>query len=123
MRSLALPWTAHLIDAGKARDFKDLYSGPAPLDYRLARCGHLWAGAAKEESMLRDVTDLRGYAIRATDGVIGHVDDVYFDDQNWGIRYLVVNTGNWLSGRKVLISPIALGHAGWMARQLPVAMT
>jgi hypothetical protein len=73
--------------------------------------------------MLRNVTDLRGYAIRATDGVIGHVDDVYFDDQNWGMRYLVVKTGNWLSGRKVLISPIALGHAGWMARQLPVAMT
>jgi hypothetical protein len=73
--------------------------------------------------MLRNVKDLRGYAIRATDGVIGHVDDVYFDDEKWGIRYLVVNTGNWLSGRKVLISPIALGHAGWMARQLPVAMT
>ena len=35
----------------------------------------------------------------------------------------VVSTGSWLSSRKVLISPIALGHAGWMARQLPVALT
>ena len=73
--------------------------------------------------MLRNVKDLRGYAIRATDGVIGKVDDFYFDDEDWGIRYLVVDTGSWLSRRKVLISPIAVGHAGWMARRLPVALT
>jgi sporulation protein YlmC with PRC-barrel domain len=73
--------------------------------------------------MLRNVKDLRGYAIRGTDGVIGRVDDFYFDDENWGIRYLVVNTGSWLSGRRVLISPIALGHPGWMPRQLAVALT
>jgi hypothetical protein len=74
----------------------------------------------KEKAMLRNVKDLRGYAIRATDGVIGRVDDFYFDDDDWGIRYLVVDTGSWLSGRKVLISPLAVGHAGWMARRLPV---
>lgn len=73
--------------------------------------------------MLRNVKDLRGYAIRATDGIIGNVDDIYFDDESWAIRYLVVDTGNWLPGRKVLISPIALGHAGWMGRHLPVALT
>jgi PRC-barrel domain protein len=73
--------------------------------------------------MLRKLQDLRGYAIRATDGLIGKVDDFYFDDEDWGIRYLVVDTGNWLSRRKVLISPIVLGHAGWMARQLPVSLT
>jgi sporulation protein YlmC with PRC-barrel domain len=73
--------------------------------------------------MLRNVKDLLGYAIRATDGIIGKVDDFYFDDEDWGVRYLVVETGTWLSGRKVLISPIALGHAGWMARRLPVALT
>ena len=73
--------------------------------------------------MLRSLKDLRGYAIRASDGVIGKVDDFYFDDDTWAIRYLVVDTGTWLSGKKVLISPIALGHAGWMGRQLPVALT
>jgi sporulation protein YlmC with PRC-barrel domain len=73
--------------------------------------------------MLRNVKDLRGYRIRASDGVIGKVDDFYFDDDTWAIRYLVVDTGTWLSGRKVLISPIALGHANWMGRQLPVALT
>jgi hypothetical protein len=73
--------------------------------------------------MLRNVKDLRGYALRATDGVIGRVEDFYFDDEDWGIRYLVVNTGSWLSDRRVLISPIAVGHAGWMAKRLPVALT
>ena len=73
--------------------------------------------------MLRNVKDLRGFALSATDGVIGKVDDLYFDDEDWGIRYLVVNTGSWLSNRKVLISPIAVGHAGWMAKRLPVDLT
>ena len=73
--------------------------------------------------MMRNVNDLRGYAIRATDGVIGTVDDFYFDDQDWGVRYLVVDTGNWLSGRKVLISPLALGLPDWMIRELPVSLT
>ena len=64
--------------------------------------------------MLRNVKDLRGYAIRGTDGVIGKVDDFYFDDEDWFIRYLVVNTGSWLSGRKVLISPSPSATlAGW----------
>jgi sporulation protein YlmC with PRC-barrel domain len=73
--------------------------------------------------MLLSAKGLRGYAIRAIDGLIGTVDDLYVDDESWSIRYLVVRTGNWLSGRKVLISPISVGHAGWMARQLPVALT
>ena len=45
------------------------------------------------QPMLRNVNDLRGYANRASDGVIGTVDDFYFDDEDWGIRYLVVGTG------------------------------
>ena len=73
--------------------------------------------------MLRNVKDLRGYAIRATDGVIGDVDDFYFDDEDWAIRYLVVDTGSWLSGRKVLVSPLAIGHPDWLARFLPVSLT
>ena len=73
--------------------------------------------------MMRNVKDLRGYAIRATDGVIGTVDDFYFDDEEWNIRYLVVDTGKWLSGRKVLISPSAIGSPDWMLQELPVALT
>jgi hypothetical protein len=73
--------------------------------------------------MLLSAKGLRGYAIRAIDGPIGPVEDLYVDDESWSIRYFVVRTGNWLSGRKVLISPTSVGHAGWMARQLPVALT
>ena len=73
--------------------------------------------------MLRNVKNLESYAIRATDGIIGHVKDFYFDDEAWVIRYLVVDTGTWLSSRKVLISPIAIGHPDWTERVLPVSIT
>ena len=73
--------------------------------------------------MLRNVNNLRGFAIHATDGEIGEVDDLYFDDENWTVRYLIVDTGGWLAGRKVLISPYALGVPNWEGRQLPVKLT
>jgi sporulation protein YlmC with PRC-barrel domain len=73
--------------------------------------------------MMRNVRDLRGYAIRATDGDIGTVADFYFDDEDWAIRYLVVDTGTWLSGRKVLISPAAIGSPDWMIQELPVSLS
>jgi hypothetical protein len=67
--------------------------------------------------------DLEGYTIGATDGVIGHVKDFYFDDQAWVIRYLVVETGEWLSSRRVLISPIAINQPNWSEKSFPVAIT
>jgi sporulation protein YlmC with PRC-barrel domain len=73
--------------------------------------------------VLRSVDDLQGRDIRATDGEIGSIDQFFFDDETWTIRYLVVDTGNWLSGRKVLISPIALGHTDWAAEGLSVSLT
>ena len=54
--------------------------------------------------MLRTTKDLEHYAIGATDGDIGRVKDFYFDDDAWVVRYLVVDTGAWLLGRRVLIS-------------------
>jgi|ERR1022692_1124059 hypothetical protein len=73
--------------------------------------------------MLRSMKDLEDYAIGATDGTIGHVKDLYFDDEAWVIRYLVVDTGTWLSSRKVLISPIAIDHPNWADKVLPVSIT
>jgi hypothetical protein len=58
--------------------------------------------------MLRRFTDLRRYTIGASDGDLGSVEDAYFDDQLWTVRYLVVDTGTWLSSRKVLVSPAAV---------------
>jgi sporulation protein YlmC with PRC-barrel domain len=59
--------------------------------------------------MLNKVKSLNGYSIQNTnDETIGKVKDIYFDDRRWTVRYLVANTGKWLTGRKVLLSPYAL---------------
>lgn len=71
----------------------------------------------------RSAKDLLGYAIHATDGDIGTVCDLYFDDERWAIRYLVVDTGGWLTGRKVLISPRAVRECHWDDKILPVSLT
>ena len=73
--------------------------------------------------MLRSSQDLTHFAIDATDGSIGRVTDLYFDDDAWVVRYLVVETGSWLDSRKVLISPIAIHDPNWLQRTLPVSIT
>jgi hypothetical protein len=59
--------------------------------------------------MLSKAKTLKGYKMDSLDGEIGKVKEFYFDDRHWTIRYLVADTGNWLTGRQVLISPYALG--------------
>lgn len=59
--------------------------------------------------MLQNTKDLYGHKLAALDGEIGHVKDFYFDDKIWVIRYLVADTGSWLTGRLVLLSPHAFG--------------
>src|ERR1700723_1471874 len=73
--------------------------------------------------MLRSIRDMEHYSIGATDGVIGKVQDFYFDDEAWGIRYLVVETDAWLSHRKVLISPFSIGQPDWSKKIFPVSIT
>jgi sporulation protein YlmC with PRC-barrel domain len=57
--------------------------------------------------MLQSIKQLYGIKLGASDGDIGHVKDLYFDDQDWTVRYVVADTGDWLPGREVLISPHA----------------
>ena len=59
--------------------------------------------------MLNKAKTLTGYKLNSRDGEIGKVKEFYFDDHFWTIRYLVADTGDWLTGRQVLISPYALG--------------
>lgn len=73
--------------------------------------------------MKRSIKSLIGYAMRGTNGDIGKVDDFYFDDETWTIRYLIVKTGNWLSERKVLISTTALQQPDWQKKEFPVKLT
>jgi uncharacterized protein YrrD len=57
--------------------------------------------------MLRSIKQLYGKKLGSSDGEIGHVKDFYFNDRQWAIRYVVADTGSWLTGRLVLISPHA----------------
>ncbi len=59
--------------------------------------------------MLRSLKSIRGFKLAATDGEIGKVREVYFDDHSWTVRYFVVETGGWFTGRDVLITPRSLG--------------
>jgi len=72
---------------------------------------------------LRRTRDLTDYTIAAIDTDIGTIYDFYFDDEHWTIRYIVVATGVILTGRKVLISPMAVRDAGWSPLHLYVNLT
>jgi hypothetical protein len=73
--------------------------------------------------MLRSTKQLYGEKLGASDGEIGHVKDFYFDDQSWTVRYVVVDTGAWLPGRLVLISPHAFGSLPPSGKVLRVNLT
>ncbi len=73
--------------------------------------------------MLQSIKQLYGDKLGASDGEIGHVKDVYFDDQHWAVRYLVADTGEWLRGRQALISPHAFGALYQPGKLLLVNLT
>src|SRR5580698_8515374 len=73
--------------------------------------------------MLQCVKQLYGHQLAASDGEIGHVNNFYFDDQNWAVRYVVADTGSWLPGRQVLLSPYAFGNLDQPGKLLPVNLT
>ena len=73
--------------------------------------------------MLQSIKELYGQKLGASDGEIGHVKDFYFDDQNWVVRYLVADTGSWLPGRQVLISPHAFGSLHQAGKVLRANLT
>jgi hypothetical protein len=73
--------------------------------------------------MLINAAHLKGLVIRAKDGEIGTVDQFYFDDETWAIRYLTVETCGWLGGREVLISPVSVISTDWQGKRLDVELT
>ncbi len=103
------------VEAGRSRRTKVPASPSTAVQARGAQ--------TRSNHALCSMRELEGYAIRATYGLIGHVKDLYFDDQAWVVRYLVVDTGGWLSSRKVLISPFAIGTPDRSGKVLPVAIT
>ncbi|HSM70493.1 MAG TPA: PRC-barrel domain-containing protein [Anaerolineales bacterium] len=73
--------------------------------------------------MLRSLNELIGYDIMAKDGQIGKAHDILFSDEDWEIRYLVVDTGPWILGKKVLISMHAIQQPVWTTESIPVDLT
>ena len=66
---------------------------------------------------------LLGCKLGASDGEIGHVEDFYFEDQRWALRYVIADTGSWLAGRQVLLSPYAFGLIDQSGGCLPIKLT
>lgn len=73
--------------------------------------------------MLRRLGMLKGGTVHALDGDVGIVQDFYFDDDRWTVRYVVVSTGRWLAGRHVLLSIISLLDPDWDRKRVPVRLT
>ncbi len=72
---------------------------------------------------LRSSNAVIGHHIEATDGEIGHLEDLLIDDHTWAIRYLVVNTSNWWSGRRVLVAPHWVRDVSWSEAKVSVDLT
>jgi len=73
--------------------------------------------------MLHKTMELKGFHLEAEDGEIGHVEDFILDDDSWIVRYLIVDTGNWLPGRIVLVSPLWVERIDWQDRKVLVLMS
>jgi len=87
-----------------------------PVPGSLSEMGGAGKGAATKpagDPTLRSMQQVRGYHIQGTDGEIGHVEDFIIDDKTWAIRYLIVNTSNWWTGKAVLVSPQWIERVSW----------
>ncbi len=72
---------------------------------------------------LRSINEVCGYSIEVLDGNIGQVEDFVIDDTNWKLHYIIVDTGNWLPGKKVLISPEWIKQVSWADRTVALDLT
>lgn len=73
--------------------------------------------------MIHNIKELFGNKLASLDGDIGHVKDFYFDDKAWVIRYLVADTGSWLTGQMVLLTPHSFGRVDAATKNLHVQLT
>ncbi|MBN1584478.1 MAG: PRC-barrel domain-containing protein, partial [Anaerolineae bacterium] len=72
---------------------------------------------------LRSAREIIGYHIAATDGEIGHVEDLFIDEDSWNIQYFLVDTSNWLGGRHVLIAIDWIERVGWTDKMVHINLT
>ena len=72
--------------------------------------------------MVHRLSRIRGFHVHATDGPLGHVDD-FIIDESWQLRYLVIDTSNWLGGKWVAVSPAAVTGIEWAERRVTMGLT
>lgn len=100
--------------------------GSLPLESHVpdtAKCKSSVATDAEAPTNLRSADEVNGYYIKATDGELGHVEELIVDDQRWAIRYVVVDTKNWLPARKVLLSPEWIDSISWSEATVTIKLT
>src|SRR5580704_7823905 len=73
--------------------------------------------------MLHKANKIRGFHLHATDGEIGHVDDLLVDEKSWQVQYLVVDTSNWVGGKWILVSPTVVMSVDSARKTIDVALT
>lgn len=131
----AMDWERHRIEVDLTRD--QVEHGPRadvqrPLSrlYEAEYFTHFgyppyWDPAATPAAgvRVRSWDEIRGFHLHATDGEIGHVDDLLLDDSTWLVRFIDVDTSNWIGGRSVLVSRDGLGTVSWADRLLEVTLT
>jgi hypothetical protein len=108
-------WTPYWFPLGPASPV--VADGTAAEREREAESGH-YGG----DPNLRSAKEVTGYDVAATDGEIGHIEDFLFDDETAKIRYVVVDTRNWLPGKKVLTAPQWIKDVKWSESKAYVAM-
>jgi len=73
--------------------------------------------------MLRKINDLRGFELYATDGGVGPITEFYFDDLDWTILYMVIDSSAWLPGKRILVSPASIGEIDWVEKKMQTLIT
>jgi hypothetical protein len=86
-------------------------------------CNDLQKFICKGGYMKKNLNDVIGYRVHAVDGQIGRVSDFYFDDHTWTIRYMVVETGEWINRNKVLLSPAVFKKISWGSKEFNTNLT
>lgn len=110
-------WPAYWERGGDEQPFAPIAEPAEP------KTGDLPSPRGVSDPHLRSLREVTGYHIHATDGELGHVEDVIADLDDWRIRYLVVNTRNWLPGRHVLVSPGWFRRIAWEERLVYADLT
>ena len=100
-----LYWGGGMVTAGTLGVYPELVVQPELHKEETPARGEEAVGQAQDDPHLRSAREVTGYHIQAVDGGIGHVQDFIVDDEDWGIRYMLVDTRNWLPGESVLVSP------------------